>query len=404
MPSTTIDSDFATKATRIPLGRSLTGANLDEALAPRRPGVNAILLDLQDVVFADPSAFVYLAAIMKTLASRGVELRIELPTEPRVRDIMRRYRFGAVVGELLNANPLDVLTPHSLQAYSGAPVTHYAASIRRGGLDHRVTDRLARMQVLDGVNLRAAMSVIDGWDAPEIKAFLEVHLGSNARMVAPGIIYEALANAVRHPKATAVTTVAYATVGEKDPSKRHLTVAFWDDGDSIMHTLRKALKRGYELRTDGFDPYYNWYGVESAIDHVQIKGELYRVNSGHSIRRTDGAPDDISDADLLIAATFPGITSDPDGLREVAPGAHGEKYDNRPGMGLYILTSLAMEDFGGSVLIRSGGVAANFRRATEKEEREHNFHYRVGVIENDAMARHFSGNLVVVRLPLRSQL
>src|SRR5689334_3934527 len=113
MVSTTTDHDFAASATTVRFRDRLTGDRVDEQMVKADSNSPAALFDLSAVRWADPTALVYMAAVMKTLHGAGVELRIELPEHKPVRDIMRRYRFGAVIGRLLDVDPLNLLTQYS---------------------------------------------------------------------------------------------------------------------------------------------------------------------------------------------------------------------------------------------------------------------------------------------------
>jgi len=331
------------------------------------------------------------------LYDRGVEVAIELPESKAVRNLMRRYRFGAALHALSDQQALDWLTEQSA-AYRGERPAHYQPRLLRsvdGGIEEQASDRLASIKVVHRPTEENAVSAADWWHEPEIKALLETHLGAKANLIAPGIILEALMNAVRHPKATAIVTAGFLNTRA---SRRHpnglLTIAVWDDGESIASTLGAALEERRPLRYEDFSLYYAWYGLYLAHSHAERKRWSHKLFSGATVSANAGEPD------LLVAATFPGITSDPGGGQSAsALGQYGPKYD-RPGMGLYILTSLAVDSFGGEVLIRSGGAYANITRAPRSLQEKAGCHYRVGLVAAPEMGEYFTGNYIVARLPL----
>ena len=377
--------------------RTLTAAALDKAMVPLAPSLPTELrFDMQKVKFADPTALLYLAACITTLDRNGHEISIELPASKRVRDLMRRYRFGNALQRLL-ARPATSLLADTSESYLVEPQLHYQSSLhdaRTPTIHTRASERLAALQVLERPKMDEAVAASNRWREPEVKALLETHLGGRANLVAPGIVHEALANAVSHPQAKHVVTTGFLDDRARG-GRGLLTIAFWDDGDSIVETLRRALAHGNRLRTAAFDIYYDWYAIYSAGAHGTPKRYQARIYSGVD------PSGDASDAELLVASTFPGITSDPTRDPQGAElRRYGRDYD-RPGMGLYILTSLAVDSFNGEVLIRTSSATANFSRAARGVQERHQCRYRVAVVETPAMGEYFSGNHVVVRLPLQ---
>ena len=387
----------ARQAHTVVFDRTLTAEAIDRAMVPLAPRLPAELrFDLHKVKYADPTALLYLAACLTTLIRNDREVSIELPASKRVRDLMRRYRFGNALQRLI-ARPATSLLADTSESYLAEPQVHYQGSLHDAltpTIQRRASERLAALEVLERPEMDDAVVASNRWREPEVKALLETHLGGRANLVAPGIVHEALANAVSHPRAQHVVTTGF--LDEKARSGNGLlTIAFWDDGDSIVDTLRRALAQGERLRTAAFDIYYDWYAIFSADTHRTTKRYRDRIYSGNDPSR------DASDAELLVASTFPGITSDPTRDPQGAElRRYGRHYD-RPGMGLYILTSLAIDSFNGEVLIRTSSATANFARARRSVQERYQCRYRVGVVETPSMGKYFSGNHVVVRLPLQ---
>src|SRR5581483_4363458 len=257
---------------------------------------------------------------------------------------MRRHGFGTILSRLLGVDWRHLLTERSVR-YRGTTARAYQEASPRSVTDLSAKRRIERMRILENPHMDTAISETDRWSHRDVKGFLEDHLGKGrAPLVAPGIIFEALANAVRHPNASFVCTAAFVTTPTVKYPRGILTIAFWDNGDSIMNTLRNALDDNRRLRTEDFTPYYAGYGIETASDHAQKKANYRRLFSGDEFPERHADLELLSDTDLLIAATFPGITSNPTMHTESAIASFADMYD-RPGMGLYILTSLAVDAF-----------------------------------------------------------
>lgn len=369
--------------------RILTAREIDRALAstPWDHVPDRIIFDLGAVEFVDPTALLYLCACAFSLTLAGAALAIELPAGKRVRDLMRRYRFGAALDAVLDESAVDLITDKSASYLREEP-EHY-----RGSLVDGTASALARLTVTAATGLRDAVTTAQQWAAPDVETLLERYLGAQAGLVAPAIIQEALTNAVTHSGAARVVSNGFLQTGARGRAGL-LTISFWDNGESIAETLRLAVRDG-KIRTKAtLDRYYGWYALFEADAHGDEKAFYRKIYSGHKVDAAWTNPE------LLLAATFPGVSRDPDGpIASPEMARYGRDFERR-GMGLFILTSTAVNSFGGEVLVRAGDAFVNIKRAPKGVQEEHACHYRAGIVRNPAMAQYFRGNHVVIRLPL----
>ncbi|HEU4461801.1 MAG TPA: hypothetical protein VFR75_04330 [Solirubrobacterales bacterium] len=366
---------------------------------------NEMLFDLGEVQFADPSGLLYLAAVVTSLTERGVTIKLDLPRSKKVRDLMRRYRFGSTLNKLIEPHATELLTDGSLAYTEEAPLYYLASrrGVRPTTSQKRALTRLSSFLVSQEPSQEAAIEGMNWWMDQDLKTLLERVLGSKAALIAPGIVYEALSNAASHPDASRLISTGFLDERARG-GKGMLTIAIWDNGKSIVSTLKAALGAGSSLRmneagnrragSSELNLYFDWYGLfegDSPGARKQLTKLLY---SGDS-------PDhEASDAELLVSSAFPGITSNP--WRQPDESSIHGPHHNQPGMGLYILTSLAIDSFGGEVLLRTDSLYANFKRAPRELQEQHRCRYRVGVVQNPAMGSYLRGNHLVVRLPLIS--
>ena len=371
----------------------------------------AIVLDMSEVAHVEPAALVYLVAALASAKQSKIvaEFSLALPQTPRVRDFLRRWKFGSALTRVLELDSTkDEILTEASQRYrieDQGNYRHYAPSRRmtpEGDLVELTSKRFfsTRIHRLDELTQSAtefAEEQQEEWDSPDIRAVLESHLGRRANLVAPGVVYEAIMNAAFHPGAR--TLIVLSHLNEKATKKyRHglLTISLWDDGHAITETLRAALVEGVPLRTDDFDHYYDWYAIYKARagTHDDWQAETTR----HSAKLEIG--DTATDVDLLLASTYPGVSSAHDrSVAHVEAGAMGHGWE-KSGMGLYILASIAIDSFGGEVALRSGNGFVNIKRATGYDQRELRCRYRCNSFTTPSRSLAFVGNHITVRIPL----
>jgi hypothetical protein len=186
-----------------------------------------------------------------------------------------------------------------------------------------------------------------------------------------------------------------STPADLTKTNNFFTLVYWDDGESMYATLRKALS------------------ANLPINHPTTLKATYLIDP-RKRSDTNGQPrivssseiptNESSDKELLISTIFPGVTCDVKNSEQLA--SLGLEEDDPilsvPGHGLFVLTQTAVELFGGSVAFRTGNFFMNVSALTEWEWRQQNLSGPKPIykIKTNRSEPAFLGNMVTVRLPL----
>lgn len=213
------------------------------------------------------------------------------------------------------------------------------------------------------------------------------------RRVSTHIINEGVMNAIRHPRAELLLTAC-----RWDKAGRHLTVVIYDDGESVLDTLAKAVRDGYEVRAETLPSLEHHYLIERSELAPASRNEQplkpLRLTSSYAL-----TPES-DEYEVLAAAFMPGITRDPyrksDDI-DTHPDAVNEDAANaRPGMGLAVLLNSALDVFGGQVALRTNYFFLNARKGRQPDGAD----YRFRILKYPPISGLFHGNLMTIRLPL----
>lgn len=309
----------------------------------------------------------------------------------RVRDTLRDYHFDRAVRRV-TGEAFKRLVPHEDHEFFGE-------GLQSNPPDETLPSDFFPFRVFDDKSTRLDRSLAqreaDRWtEDPYVLRVLNRHLAAKdlGRRVATHIVNEAVMNAIRHPKASQIFTAC-----RYDRAGRHLTILIYDDGDSVLNTLARAVRDGYKVRattTPSLDRRY-----EVAVEHVElgtaevVHDDEFELKSDHVLAT------DSTDAQILSAAFLPGITRDPDrddGDTDTHPDAIDDNPDFAgPGMGLSVLLNSAADVFKGQVSLRSGNYFMNAKASRKKD-----VDYRIKVRQYPRVAGLFDGNLLTIRLPL----
>jgi hypothetical protein len=179
----------------------------------------------------------------------------------------------------------------------------------------------------------------------------------------------------------------------KDTTIDHFTIVVWDDGESLVNTLKKAIEDGVNVRASSLDAVYCF-----KTKYVDTKGSVYENEIKSDFTPAKG----LEEHEILISSLLPGITRDPSGKDHII---HKEIMEipelSTPGMGLFILINAAIDVFGGSVAFRTSRFFMNVKAPSDKEKREEGISYRAKVVEYSEKVPSFMGNMITIRLPIK---
>jgi hypothetical protein len=221
------------------------------------------------------------------------------------------------------------------------------------------------------------------------------------------VMLQAMTNSLRHPRASvlqASSHMAQTPVADRTrPSgftlvDRQFTLVYWDDGNPMHSTLRRALNedRPIHFASDNTARYLVVCTNEvDKTEHIQVK-------------QSDDIPTrSASDEDLFLATLYPGVTRDVSGQSRMAP-SELEREDRLlavPGHGLFVLVQAVVELMRGTVSFRCGDLFMNVSYLTDDDwikskKTGRKPSYRVKIRRLPEFVPGFLGNMVTVRLPL----
>jgi hypothetical protein len=341
---------------------------------------------------------------------------IKLPQHKDVRDFFRSWRFPEAVREVTGRTFWDTVLEEdhkyfgentSLKdaRYTGKTLLDDSEKMSKIIENYLPILKFHRASVSFTGSL--ALGEADRWKRQVISSVLEKHLEGPYGYFASRIVFEAMMNAIRHPNANHILTASHVNIPrEGTNSKGFLTVIWWDNGRSILDTLREPLNQKKSINSGSV------FGIEARYKLVCEDAEENEVSS--KFIDSNLIPDmDIPDEVLLLAATFPGITRDITGYGHLTHPDLGredliETEDvigsnsfaiKRPGMGLHLLMNAAVYIYGGSLALRTREFFMSVKRPSSKDE---HCDYAVKIRRYSDKFK-FLGNMITVRLPLQWQ-
>jgi hypothetical protein len=350
-------------------------------------GADPLSLDLGDVTRLDVGTMLLCAALAGSRVRAGRDVVLRLPREQEGRDFLRAWNFQGAVEAATELRLRHLVHPDDREHFGETP-QHFVPQLAdvTGGIGG-VASIVARLEAerffaistypLGDDSLITAM-IQPEWSRWRQHLFLEglgPHLEGPRHDVARVVVHEMLANAAQHPDARVAMIGATVADGE-------LAIALWDDGTSIVDTLRACLDAGQNLRAMG-PPMAETFDV----DAIGWDRDLVPLDSSYQPGPS------AADGELLIASLMAGISRKPwRAVPTVERPEHGD-WDGYVGYGLYALYRSVINDFCGVLNVRTHGHALELRAG----EGPHHYFVRV---ERYAGQPDFPGNMIVVRLPI----
>lgn len=384
--------------TSLPLPATATVPQLEELLenASSRSTLEGTLqIDLTRTEYLDLVAAVYLIALASQRAHTGSRTVFRLPESKKVRDFLRVWRFPMGLRAATGISFVDLVDEADAH-YFGENVSDddqtYAGRLLHHGVDRLLSNRffaITPFHLLPGrSHTRLVFDESRRWEQGVIRSVLRKHLRGPDGYLASRIVFEAMSNALRHPAATLLLTASKFEF-RNSSTGGHFTLVYWDNGDSMIDTLKRAIMAGRPTRSEFVPELSRNYSVV--------------IDPGGGSRRNvevpgDFAPSPATEDELVFLSTcLPGITSDPEGrhhvvhpLLEASNPLHA-----LPGMGLPVLLNTALEMFAGSVALRSQHLFMNIKALGGAR-------YRAKIRRFQPWMPAFLGNMITIRIPIRS--
>ena len=371
-----------------------------------------LTLDMTATGFIEVSCMLHLISFLTQRVKIGYKTSIKLPRSRKVRDFLRVWRFDAALQRSTDGMRLSHLCrDEESKTYFGEGSQYYQKA-RTTVESQLLRTRFFSITAMDirtfdseqdkNHNMRLVEDEASRWKENLIQTFLSLNLDKNkpASYLPSNIIYEAMTNSVRHPKADLLLATSFSddTYGGENNEKRLLTISFWDNGASIYKTLNDAMDRSNDVRSAVTPEEHITYDV----DYV-IKSSTSPENERSPFSENNRPQYELvsSDSDLALirhehqyfmACLFPGVSSDLQRKKDIP---RPEEFTTRPGWGLQVLLNTVCEIFDGTIVFRTGNILAEINR----NEDDTNASYKVCITIYYGIPR-FLGNLTTVRLPL----
>lgn len=382
-----------------------------------------LTLDFSESTYIEIASLQYTIALVCRRKKAGLETRMKLPGGTdgfRPRSTLRRWNYPAAIRLAAKIRFEDFVVESDHQYFQGnggdLVANPYAKLEETYDLPSgqvtftRDSHRFFEFVTWDVEKyLEAKRLVIDAyeaWDVDAVRAVLNRNLqgprqsspsdggtGTSDVYLASRVFYEAMTNAVRHPGARVIQTSSHLDTQSK--TKQHFTIVFWDDGKSMLRTMKEAIDSQKNIRR----PYPKHFDTSFELTRVDEKGN----KSPPEVVNSCDTPESSQDEErLLLATLYPGTTCNIDGLGhhsllEESIGADAGL--GEPGMGLFVLISTAIDMFGGSVAFRTDRYFMNVK-AKHASDVPNSPRYSVKIQRFPSAVPAFLGNMVTVRLPL----
>jgi len=385
-----------------------------ELLGPRTSRAELVQLDhpedltfdLRDCEWIRPSALLYLTAIFRNRAQKTLPTHMVLPSLLRARFFMEAWGFHRAFKLATDQSLSSICTgpdsaffddsPHHDNPYLGDLVSTPLGPDRL--LPRRYFEINTFRKQFELFDTPFALDEARRWE--RMQQVLRHVLTGPSTLFGSRIIYEVLANAVRHPEAALIQIVSEFQESKGTP--RTFSVSVWDDGSAIGSTLKRAVLSGLPIRRAGGVGLATRYQVRAATAFDPNNCSVSEISS-------DDLPEQGSTEDsYLLASLFPGtsrdIRSQPD---DEATRLLGDKRVDtlvQPGMGLYLLANTAVSVFGGQLDIRTGDWRLILTPWPTEASRDFGGRapaeaYKATMLSYPGW-RPFPGNLITVTLPL----
>jgi hypothetical protein len=388
---------------------------------------DSLVFDMRDITYIDIQSIVFLIAFIDKQHSESKKIKIELPESKNIRNIIRYFRLPSVLFSLTGQKFQDLVTMESLKYFGENPNLkgdYRSFQLRKYSNNISFADAIADNDIrtyselysfgTDPDKSYAYEKLLADWNCVAMKAFLKKFLESldtnKERLVPNRIIFECITNSQRHSKADKLM-VSFIVVkaDKKDIKKDIFHISFWDNGDSIIKTLKDTIYKKNPIINDDILKDVKLKSIQASY-YVKYENNTF----DKTIVNSDADLTEIlhDDGLILLLSFFPGISEDPKGLNQfiVNPDLEGEDTPlKNPGMGLTILLNAVIDLLGGEVSVRAENYFINIKKpdkyANKKYETEpvkHSKYYEVK-IDKRGEDIPFNGNMLTIRLPLKEE-
>lgn len=345
-----------------------------------------VLLDLRHCAYFEVPGMLFVIARVRERILLGLDTTLRLPERAAVLQTLCDYGFETAITRASNTPFVSLVDRDSLEKW------HQLTA--KQPTDELLPANYYPFQTVFATDPefgpQLAADSADKWRATYVLTVLNRLLRGYGSALATHVVHEVLMNGVRHANARLLQTGCQT---RSYRSSRHLALTMWDDGVSIISTLRRI-----EGVAEHLLPRRSPHLQRSIRFHVHDEptvsdGEDSRFDD--TISNQDPIAVSSDDPFLLLATVFPGVTSD---LTASSGHAHEAvvKEDSDyalPGMGLFVLSDTVTSKLGGSVTVRTSNLRMTVRQGANTD-----LDIKVSILPE--IAGRILGNQITVRIPI----
>lgn len=372
------------------------------------PGDSYVVVDLNDVEYLAHDTLLYLVGYFHQRAAQGLTTRLVLPTRSTAVDFMRAWNFPEALEAVTDDRFEFLLDVDSRQRFQNLPpVSKYERVIFQpgGGRENLLPRTFFALTAL-GIPLQSAWSAVrtsprraasmerDRWLQAHVLRVLDLYLSDRGDQVGTRVVYEAVLNAARHPKASlgmVSSQLVRARKGDRFEEPVAIQIAIWDNGYSFAKTLSDRVVQGLPIQTES----YGAIDEEFDVRVLGVGGQAHESLEFDKPLKLDSKRDVVvaPDEALMVAAFMLGVTSAPERGTTVDDDIFLDGASDPAGSGLYYIRRIVVDKFGGDIKYVSGRSRMSLTAGRSKGR------YHATVHTSPGFAN-ISGNLLVVTIPV----
>lgn len=368
-----------------------------------------VILDLSKVSFLEITCQILLLVIIdKRVRERKVTL-LNLPDSKKVREALRIWEFPAAIKKVSGYWFIDSVTKGSKRYFGEEERNTQKISPINDLLPKNVLEITTFTKNFDS---GMALSIAADWKQESVGKVFDCLFKGSAKKFAKNVIYEAFVNSIRHPHASTIVLASSLQVTKSGSynlkaQDGYLTFIIWDNGDSIIETLKNGMEKNENIRIWKDDIFSCVFHVKDRKDTSDLrykpkhnsKLKFTPFNLNHDFEPSNNDPDHT----LLASSFLPGISSNPEKENKFHyPERCSEVSSlNQPGMGLYQLANTVVQEFGGRVFFRTKNRYITISKTQMKNDPDQKPHFDCSIgVNKDCDV--LSGNLLIVKIPVRN--
>jgi len=412
---------------------------------------NEIFINFKDVRYIEPSTSTsYLIAMLYTCQSIGYKFKIIPPNDNGIKIILYTWRFFEVLEEITSI-PISEFAPQlegdftqSINVRLGTTIKKtlkYYKNIDSSDIKNFFKKKYFGQDSIFFLTtyenffplLTLNFSTIElkqqefisektRWEkAVLINRILNNNL-NNIEIkdeISNDVISETISNAILHSNASKFFTGSFFHFSDKQPEDDEIfyfTINFWDNGSSIIDTLKSPLINGKKIKSIASEKYFQ--SVTKNNNQIEF---LIKMKDNYIEKLFTTASElhaNLDEEYILLAAFFPGVSREPDRQPDLFNPYHA-------GIGLSYLSNTVMNKLNGEISIRTKKYFLNIKCLSnyEKDRYIRNFktsnenkakrkdifndsssYYKAKYIEYEGNMPLFSGNMITIRIPLKYKL